>query len=147
MKVFFPRNIPGGWLSMSVQIWPVQISIVQLMLLAVGVWLTLAVANGVMRATGGNKLIWFLVAFPIFLITVVIAFFRYSEMSILEFIAKQIRTHFLDVTKKFQLNYTRPDPVSVALAKARKTDHDTVITQKDLVLDTVKLDRLRTLND
>lgn len=147
MKVFFPRNIPGGWLSMSVQIWPVQISIVQLMLLAVGVWLTLAVANAVMRATWGNKVLWFLVAIPIFLVTVIIAFFRYSEMGIVEFVAKQIRTHFLDVTKKYQMNYTRTDPVSVALAKARKTDHDVVISQKDLVLDGDKLDKLRVLSD
>ncbi len=68
-------------------------------------------------------------------------------MGIVEFIAKQIRTHFLDVTKKFQMNYTRPDPVSVALAKARKTDHDVVISQKDLVLDGDKLDKLRVLSD
>lgn len=131
---------------MSVQIGPVQISIVQLMLMAVGVWLTLAIAQWFIKAGVGNVMA-FIIALPIFLIFVLIAFFKYSELRLHEFIAKQIRTHFLDVTKKFQLNYARPDPVSIALAKARKTDHDIVISQKDLVLDTEKLDRLRTLND
>jgi len=78
---------------------------------------------------------------------VIIAFFKISEMSLHEFIVKLIRTHFLDTTKKFQINYARPDPVSIALAKARKTDHDTLITQKDLVLDTEKLDTLSGLTE
>lgn len=78
---------------------------------------------------------------------VIIAFFKISEMSLHEFIAKLIRTHFLDTTKKFQINYSRPDPVAIALAKARKTDHDAIISQKDLVLDAEKLDKLSSLTE
>ena len=80
-----------------------------------------------------------------FIVLAIIAFFKYSELRLHEFIAKQIKTHFLDVTEKFQINYDRPDDVSIALAKARRTDHDVVITQKDLVLDKAKLERLDVL--
>jgi hypothetical protein len=83
-----------------------------------------------------------MVALPVFLLFVLIAFFKYSELRIHEFIAKMIRTHFLDTTKKYQLNRNRPDPVSLALAMARKTDHDVLIEQKDLILDTEKLETL-----
>ena len=141
MKVFFPRNIPWWRLNMSVQVWPVQISIVQLMLLAIWVGLSLAFANAFIR-NWASKVIAFMVALPVFLLFVLIAFFKYSELRIHEFIAKMIRTHFLDTTKKYQLNRNRPDPVSLALAMARKTDHDVLIEQKDLILDTEKLETL-----
>lgn len=116
------------------------------MLLAVGVGLTLAVANAFIKA-GVSQILSFIIAIPIFIIMVIVAFFKISEMSLHEFIAKLIRTHFLDTTKKFQINYSRPDPVSIALAKARKTDHETVISQKDLILDKEKLDKLQTFDE
>lgn len=141
MKVFFPRNIPSWWLAMNIQVWPVSVSIIQLMLLALWVGITLAISNAFIR-NWASKMLAFLLAFPFFVIMVIIAFFKYSELTIVQFIAKMIRTHFLDVTKKFQINYLRPDPVSISLAKARKTEHDVVISQKDLILDKEKLERL-----
>lgn len=83
-----------------------------------------------------------IVALPIFLIFVFIAFFKYSELTLLPFIAKMIRTYFLDVTKKFQINYQKPDPKAIVIAKARKGDHGVVISQKDLVLDKEKIEKL-----
>ncbi len=141
MKVFFPRNIPWWWLNMSVQVWPFQISIVQLMLLAIWVGLSLAFSNAFIR-NWASKVVWLVVALPVFLIFVIIAFFKYSELRIHEFLAKMIRTHFLDTTKKYQLNRNKPDPVSLALAMARKTEHEVLIEHKDLILDTEKLERL-----
>jgi len=145
MKVFFPRNIPWGWLNMSVQMWPAQVSIIQLMLLAIWMWIGLAVANAFIR-NGSSRAVWLLVALPIFIIFVIIAFFRYSELRIHEFLAKMIRTNMLDTTKKYQLNRSRPDPVALALSRARKTEHDTLIQQKDLILDKETLDRFNLLD-
>ena len=58
-----------------------------------------------------------------------------------------IRTYFLDVTKKYQVNRDKPDAKAIALAKSRKTDHDVVIEQKDLFIDQEKLNKLRSLSD
>ncbi len=130
---------------MNVQVWPIQISIVQLMLLAIWVGLSLALANAFMR-NGASKAVWFLIALPVFLFFVIVAFFKYSELRLHEFIAKMIRTHILDTTKKYQLNRTKPDPVTIALAKARRTDHDVLIENKNLILDQDELDRMNILN-
>lgn len=141
MKIFFPKNISGGWLNLSVQVWPATISIVQMLLLAVwlgfGMWLW-----NIFVRNGASKLVAFMLAIPIFLIFVLIAFFKYSELRLHEFIAKMVRTYFLDVTRKFQVKYARPDPLLVAIAKAKASDREMVITQKDLVLDDNKLERL-----
>lgn len=83
-----------------------------------------------------------MIVFPIFLLFIVIAFFKYAELTLLPFIAKMIKTYFLDVTKKFQINRKKPDPVGIALAKSRKTDHDVVIEHKELVIDQTKVDKL-----
>ena len=45
MKIFIPRNISGGWLNMSVNVGPANITIVQLMILALGLGLMLAIWN------------------------------------------------------------------------------------------------------
>ncbi len=145
MKVFFPRNIPGWWLNMSVQIGPAQVSIVQLMLMAVGMWLSLALANAFIR-NGASNAVWFIIALPIFVLFIFVAFFKYSELRLHEFIAKMIRTHFLDATKKYQLNRTKIDPITIALAKARKAEHDVLIEKKNLTLDQEKLDRMNVLH-
>lgn len=146
MKIFIPRNISGGWFNMNVQVGPATISVFQLILLAiglglwVGVWNTLY-NNGVARSTA------FFVAIPIFLVFVFIAFFKYSELTLLPFISKMITTYFLDTTKKFQINRAKPDPKAIALAKTRMTDHDVVISQKSFVLDKEKLEKLHQLGE
>lgn len=122
--------------------WPATVSIVQLMILAIWLGLTLWVWNMLFKSWV-SKITAFAVALPILLICVFIAFFRYSELTLIPFTAKIIRTHFLDVTKKYQVNRDKPDPKSIALAKSRKTDHEVVITPKDLVMDEESLNKLR----
>lgn len=134
MKIFIPRNISGGRLNMSVTIGPATISIVQLMILAIGLGMTLGVWNTLYK-NGTPRGTAFVVALPIFLLCVFIAFFKQSELTLIPFIAKMIRTYFLDVTQKWQVNRDRPDPKSVLLARSRKEDQTQVIEQKGLVLD------------
>jgi hypothetical protein len=56
----------------------------------------------------------------IFIIFVFIAFFKQSELNILAFIAKKIKDNFLDVTKKFQMNYTKIDPTEIIISKSKQ---------------------------
>jgi len=143
-KVFIPRNISGGWFNMSVQLWPFSISILQLMTLAVGMWLWLGIWN-VLYKNGVGRFAAIVIAFPVFMIFVFIAFFKYSELTLFPFIAKMIRTYFLDVTKKFQINWLRPDPHAINLARFRTTEHDVVIQQKELKIDDKELRKLESL--
>ena len=50
----------------------------------------------------------------------IIAFFQISELSLLAFIAKKIKDLFLDVSKKFQVNYIRHNPTEVTIAKSKQ---------------------------
>lgn len=84
-----------------------------------------------------------MLALPIFLLFVFIAFFKYSELNLYEFIAKMIRTYFLDVTQKFQVNYDKLDPMMILLAKNKNSDHDNVIEIKDTHIDKEKLEKLK----
>jgi len=79
MKVFVPRNIEKGWLKMNFQIGPLNVTLIQLILLAVGMAISLMIWNGMVKG-GANKLLAFIVAIPIFIIFIVIAFFKVSEM-------------------------------------------------------------------
>lgn len=84
---------------------------------------------------------------PILLLFIFIAFFKYSELTLIPFIAKMIRTYFLDTTLKFQINRDRPDPHAVILARMRGTDHDHTIEQKNLYIDKEKIKKLKVLTE
>ena len=47
-------------------------------------------------------------------------FFNVSELNLVAFIAKKIKDNFLDVSKRFQMNYTRIDPTEVIIAKSKQ---------------------------
>lgn len=142
MKVFFPRNISGSWLNMSVQIWPATVSVVQLILLAFGMGISLVIRNQLVK-NNSSKTIAVMITLPVFLLFVFIAFFKYSELRLHEFIAKMIKTHFLDATLKYQINYEKMDPELVLYAKNRSNDHENVAEVKDLTIDKEKLKKLR----
>jgi hypothetical protein len=59
-------------------------------------------------------------AILIFLIFLVIAFFQVSELNLVAFIAKKIKDTFLDVQKKFQVNYTKHNPTEITIAKSKQ---------------------------
>lgn len=84
---------------------------------------------------------------PILVVFILVAFFKISELSLLPFIAKTVRTYVINTTKKYQLNYSRPDPVAVALSQFRKTDHEYEIETKEYSLDTSKLRKLTRITE
>ena len=79
MKVVYPKNIKRGLLAgMTFSIGPLNISVVQLFLLALGVAMALAAFNGFSKS--GSKALGLFVAIIIIIIFIVIAFFKVSEM-------------------------------------------------------------------
>jgi len=131
---------------MSIQIWPASVSVFQLITLAIGLWISLWLFNTLFKNWVGKRAAG-IIALPILLIFVTIAFFKFSELTLLPFIAKMIKTYFLDVTKKYQINRTRPDPIAVSTARFKKTDHDVIIERKQLVIDDEKIKRLNRIID
>ena len=120
MKVPFPKNIEKGILSgMTLNLGPISLSIVQLLLTAVWVGIGLAVFNGVAKAW--STTMWVIFAIPVLILFLMIAFFKVSEMSLLEYVAKLFRNRFFDTTRKFQVNFEKFDQTKI-LAKESKWD-------------------------
>lgn len=130
MKVVFPKNIKKWLLAgMTFQIGPISITIIQLFLLAIGVALALVSFNSM--AKSWSKVLGAMVAIPIFILFLIIAFFKVSELWLLAFIAKIVRNTFFDVTKKFQINYTKEDKTELTLKRVRDTVKKQKIEQKE----------------
>jgi hypothetical protein len=54
-------------------------------------------------------------AIIVLILVLFVTFFKVSEMNILQFASKKIRENFFDVTKKYQSNSEKMDPVEIAL--------------------------------
>lgn len=147
MKTFFPRNISWSRFGMSVNVWPFTISVLQLVILAMWLGLSLSVWNGLYKWWTMTQWWALVVAIPIFIFFIVIAFFKISELSLLPFIAKIIRSYFLDTTRKFQINRTKPDPLHVMIMKMEKNEEKEIVLKKSLNMDTSKIDRLSRIMD
>jgi hypothetical protein len=50
----------------------------------------------------------------------IIAFFNVSELNLPAFIAKKIKDNFLDVQKKFQVNYSKNNPTEIIIEKSKQ---------------------------
>lgn len=114
MKVTFPKNIRKGFLSwFSIPVWPFTISVLQLLLVAAWVWLAMVAFNAGQKAW--SKAAWIFFAVLILIIVGFVTFFKVSEMNVVQLLAKKIRENFFDVTKKFQSNNEKLDPVKISL--------------------------------
>lgn len=119
MKVMFPQHIKKWFFSgVAFSIMGFSISFVQLIIMAVGIVFALWVFSTCNQA--GARWAWAFFAILIFLLFAVIAFFQISELSLLAFIAKKIKDWFLDVSKKFQINYTKHDPTEISIARSKQ---------------------------
>ena len=115
MKAVFPKNIQKGLLAgLTLTVGPISVSIVQIFILALGVAAAFFAFNQfqkVSRVIGGVSAVF------VFLIFLIIAFFKISEMNLLEFIVKFIKSHFIDTAEKYQTNYNKPNPLEIRFAK------------------------------
>ena len=95
-----------------------SINFIQLIILAIGVVCALWVFSTFSNSDA--KWVWLVFAIIIFLIFMVIAFFNISELNLLAFIAKKIKDNFLDVPKKFQVNFVKLSPTEIVIAKSKQ---------------------------
>jgi hypothetical protein len=119
MKVMFPQHIKKwffSWVAFSI-LW-FSVSFIQLVILSI--WAVFALWTFSTFNNSGAKWIWLVLAIIIFLIFIIIAFFRVSELNLLAFIAKKIKDNFLDVPKRFQMNYEKLDPIEIMIAKSKQ---------------------------
>lgn len=128
MKVLFPKHIKKGLLSgMTFQIGPLSIGILQLFILAAGIAVALALFNA---AGKESRAVGLLVAVPVFIIFIIVAFFKISEMGLVQFIAKLARTKLFDTTRKFQVNFEKPDKTRIIIAEAKSEEEKKKIEPK-----------------
>ena len=145
MRVFIPRHISWWMFNMSISMWPINVTLIQLFLLALWVAISLSLWNALTDAWLDNIVAIILVA-PIFIIFLVIAFFKMSELSLLPFVTKLIRTNFFDAAKKFYVNYKKVDPVQVAIKRAKTwTPEQRIETKKELNIDKEKMKKLESI--
>lgn len=139
-KVLFPRNIKKWFLAnLTFSVWPFTISIVQMFILTVGLAWSFAIANYLMQH-GHNRLVAIWAALPVTLLAIAIAFFNVSEMGLLEFLAKKLRTHFFDTTTKYQVNVENFDMTDILIRKNKSQKQTKKIifkTHKDLSLSNI----------
>jgi len=67
----------------------------------------------------------------VFIIFIVIAFFKISELGLIAFIAKMVRNNFFDTTKKFQINYEKHNPTEIKIKEAKSEEEKAVIENKE----------------
>lgn len=134
MKVVYPKNIKRGLLAgMTFSIGPLNISIVQLFVLALGVAFALAAFNGLWKSW--SKALGIFAAIIIIIITIVIAFFKVSELWLLAYIAKLIRNNFFDAKKKYQVNYEKNNPLDLMIQESKTKEEKQIIEQKEKKFD------------
>ena len=129
---------------MNMAIGPLTVSLVQVFLLMVGLGAALGTFQLVSNGSAGNKTAGLIVAIPVLLVFVIIAFFKISEMGLLEFVTKMVRNYFFDSNQKFQTQYTRiTDPQSVLLERVRTSEKTEKIETKKLLMDEQELENIR----
>ena len=142
MKVLFPRDIPKGMFSMHLTVGPVTITIVQMFILALGAAVSLAVFNGITKTGSGSKLGGIIASLFVILVFVIIAFFKLSEMWLLECGAKFLRKYFFDTTKKFQTNFLGYADIDISLAKLSSNESQRIMENKEYKLDKTTFDQI-----
>jgi hypothetical protein len=130
MKILFPRHIKK-WIfaSMNFTVGPLTVWLGQLFILVLGIAGSFWVANYFLKQ-GQSKMVAIMLSSPLTLIACAIAFFEISEMWLLEFIAKTLRTHFFDSTTKFQVNVEKSGEIDLLIKKIHTEEQIQKITFK-----------------
>jgi hypothetical protein len=132
MKIIVPKHVEAWLFDMWIDVWPFRLKMWQLFLVAIWVAITMAIMNWLMKH-GLGKIPAFIIASPWLLIMLFIAFFRKSELHIIPFSAKLIRTYILWSPKSFQRNTIKPAEREIKLQFARLNKwEEKNITQKTL---------------
>ncbi len=146
MKTFIPKHVQEWLFNLTLPLWPLNITIAQLFILAAGTAISLMIWNWLTKKWV-DRFIALLFVLPIFLVFVIIAFFRFSELKLIPFICKMVSTYFLNETVKYQINYPKIDPFEVSLKVLKATEKKELIEIKDWKIDKEKLSKLNTFID
>jgi len=140
MKIIVPKHVEAWLFDMWVDLWPFRLKMRQLFLVAIGVAITFWIAQSLMKHWMW-KIPAFIIASPGLLIMLFIAFFRKSELAIIPFLLKIIRTYILNTPRVFQRNSIVPPQRQIKLyfAKLNKWE-EKVIVKKDLKEDELEKD-------
>lgn len=118
---------------MTFSIGPLNISIVQMFVLAVWIAAALAAFNAFSKS--GSKVFGIFIAVIVIIITIIIAFFKVSELWLLAYVAKLIRNNFFDTNKKFQVNYEKKNPLDIMIQESKTKEEKQIIEQKEKTFD------------
>jgi len=141
MKTYYPRNIISSWFNLHFTIGPFTISLIQMLVVAVGVAISLAMWNWLVK-NGSDKLIAAILTAPVAIIFGVVAFFEISELPLIPFAAKLIQTYILDEPKKFQIMVNKSDPVDLHLKQLAKMTPERPITEAKTMIDLDKWEKI-----
>jgi len=117
---------------MNFNVWPITVSVIQLFVLALGIAVSLLIFNAVWE---NSKALGLVFAIPVFIIFVIVAFFKISELPLIPFIAKLFQTYVFDATKKYQVNYEKEDPTKIAIKEAESKEKKQIINYKKWQID------------
>lgn len=130
-KVLFPRNIEKGLFStLSFSIGPFTVNMIQLLVLAVGLAGFLGIFQ-IAQQSGMNRVLAVILWLPVLIVFVIIAFFKVSELSLIPFLAKVVRTYFFDTIEKFQVNFPKDSKVDMLLKKHKYKEKKDTIEHKE----------------
>ncbi|MBS8121936.1 hypothetical protein [Candidatus Vampirococcus lugosii] len=144
MRVFVPRHISGGMFNMNLSIGPLTISMIQLAILAFGAVICLLLWQG-LSSSGIDGVAAFVIILPVIIIFIVITFFKISELALLPFIAKLLRTYFFDEVRKFQTGKKIVDPQKVLLLRIKQSKPEQIVTTKKNTR--IKNDKISKMDD
>jgi len=144
-KIIVPKHVEAGLFDMWVDLWPIRVKMWQLFIIAVWVAIFFWIMNWLKK--------WWLwtvpsiiIASPVIIITLVIAFFKKSELHIIPFTIKLIRTYIINTPKTFQRNTIKPSDIDIKIQFAKLNKWEEKSTeQKTLKNDDID-DNLNVLN-
>ncbi len=142
-KILFPRNIQKGiFASLTFNIGPFSVTLIQLLILAIGIAGFLGIFQ-LASSSGFGRVVAIIMALPILLIFIFIAFFKVSELSLIPFVAKYIRTYFLDSAEKFQVNFAKDSEVDLIIKKQKWKEKKQTADKKTLEVDKSSYDKYK----
>ena len=132
MKIIVPKHVEWWMFDMWVDVGPFRVKMWQLFIIAIWVGISMSIVNGLKRSWLGT-IPAIIIASPVMIITLFIAFFRKSELYIIPFIVKLIRTYVIGTPRTFQRNTIKPAEREIKLHFARLNKwEEKTIEQKEL---------------
>lgn len=142
-KVFYPKHIEWWIFGMSLPIGPIQMKFSQIIVVMVWWWISLGLFSQLTWWAWLDKVTAIIAVLPIFLITLTIAFFRISELTLIPFVAKMIQSYFIDTPKKYFVNYDKIDSFDVTKLLLRELEPDHNMIERHEEVEDSKRDSLK----